>query len=108
MKNLLRPRPAFSQVIPAMADFRPSGFPPQRGLTRTAPFRVGINAFFLAVPARGRAETACITVSLYEIKRSFVRSVTADAKGPLRRSSVRFLTFYGLSYSIFRRLARKI
>lgn len=37
--------------------------PLRRGLTRTAPFRVGINAFFLAVPARGCAEAACITVS---------------------------------------------
>ena len=34
-----------------MTDFRPSGFPPRRGLTRTAPFRVGLATFFLACPA---------------------------------------------------------
>ena len=39
-----------------MTDFRPSGLPPRRGLTRTAPFRVGPRAFFLylSCPEKGR------------------------------------------------------
>ena len=63
----LRSLPAFSQIISAMADFRPGGQRPlRRDLARTAPFRVGISACFLACPAqKSVADMACITVSRY-------------------------------------------
>ena len=48
---LLRPRPAFSQIVSAMADIcvPANDSSPRRGLARTAPFRVGPLAFFLPV-----------------------------------------------------------
>ncbi len=64
--SLLRPHPAFSQVFPAMADFRPGGLMtasvwPHAHSTVSCRH----NACFLAYPAQmGFAESACITVSI--------------------------------------------
>ena len=74
MIKLLRPRPTFSQVVPAMANFCPSGFPPQRGLTRTAPFRVGLAAFFclpiLPEGVRNRRVLRYLNIQFYRRKSS--------------------------------------
>lgn len=43
----LRSHPTFSQIFSAMAGFRPGEKSLRCDLTRTAPFRVGLPAFFL-------------------------------------------------------------
>lgn len=51
-----------------MANFRPSGFPPQRGLTRTAPFRVGLVAFFcLPILPEGVRNRRVLRYQQYEL-----------------------------------------
>ena len=58
-----------------------------------------------AYPARGRAESACITVSQYSVlQKEIVRRYLRTGRGPSSRwTSV----IHSLSYTIFRRLASK-
>ena len=94
--SLLRPHPAFSQVFPAMADFRPGGLMtasvwPHAHSTVSCRH----NACFLAYPAQmGFAESACITVSISLYKETHLEIVSPDEKGqPFSTVSVLSLSY---------------
>ena len=94
--SLLRPHPAFSQVFPAMADFRPGGLMtasvwPHAHSTVSCRH----NACFLAYPAQmGFAESACITVSISLYKETHLEIISPDEKGqPFSTVSVLSLSY---------------
>ena len=65
-------------------------------LTRTAPFRVGLPAFFLRLSClkSGFAESACITVSISLYKETHLEIVSPDEKGqPFSTVSVLSLSY---------------
>ena len=94
--SLLRPHPAFSQVFPAMADFRPGGLMtasvwPHAHSTVSCRH----NACFLAYPAQmGFAESACITVLIQLYKETHLEIVSPDEKGqPFSTASILPLSY---------------
>ncbi len=79
----LRPRPAFSQIFSAMADFRPGGSKPlRRGLTRTAPFRVGLKPASLPTLLKERCGIGVYYgISIFSSTKEDRPQVPADVKG---------------------------